>query len=280
MQLSNRLARINGDPGQDDGWAVYYRARDLLDAGEDVTMLSIGDHDIRTDALILDAMTEAARRGQTGYAPINGTKPLRDAIASRTAKRTGVPTGPDNIFVGNGGQGALFAAMMAATDPGDKIAIIDPFYTTYKPTVASVGCQLVIVAAEATNGFQIDQNRLVAQTKGCKALLVNTPNNPTGAVYNQRSLEAIRQACLENDLWLISDEVYDSQVHEGTHISPRALPDMAERTFVIGSLSKSHVMTGFRLGWCIGPAEIMPAFTDLTNHSACRNSRADPRGCD
>ena len=119
--------------------------------------------------------------------------------------------------------------------------------------------------ARPERGFQLDRDDLMAATKGARALLINTPNNPTGAVYDAATLAAIREACLENDLWLISDEVYDGQVHEGAHVSPRALPGMEERTLVIGSLSKSHVMTGFRLGWIIAPPAVIDAIHGLSN---------------
>lgn len=265
MKLSRRVAEINGPAAEDDGWAIYYKARDMRAAGIDVTMLSIGDHDSATPGFILDRMAASARAGNTRYAPVNGADDLRAAIAARVSAKTGIATGPENVFVANGGQGALFAAMMAATDPGQDVAIIDPYYATYPATVRAASCTLRIVPTRPRNGFQIDPDALLEATRGVTAMLINTPNNPTGAVYDDTTLGGIRRACLDNDLWLISDEVYDGQIHEGRHVSPRSLPDMADRTLVIGSLSKSHVMTGFRLGWCIGPADFIAPLTDLTN---------------
>lgn len=265
MKISNRLLSINGDPDADDGWGAYYKAIEMLRAGEQVTMLCIGEHDRKTAPFILDAMEKSARGGNTGYALARGQEPLREAIARRAEARTGVPTKAANVTVTTGGQAALFAATSAAADPGDTVVFVDPHYATYPATVCGPGCVLKKVKARPENGFQLDRDDLIAATAGAKALLINTPNNPTGAVYDAQTLEAIRAACIENDLWLISDEVYDGQVHEGQHVSPRSLPDMAERTMVIGSMSKSHVMTGFRLGWIVGPEDIIAAILGLSN---------------
>lgn len=265
MKLSNRINTINGSARGDDGWGAVYRAQAMSQAGTKITYLAIGDHDEITPPAILDAMDKAARGGATGYAPVNGKLALREALAKRAATRTGVTTRAENIFVGNGGQGALFAALMISCDVGDKVAIIDPHYTTYPATIRAVGAEPVKIAALPANGFQPDADSLMTATKGARALLINSPNNPTGAVYSAQTLEAIRAACLANDLWLISDEVYETQVHNGRHFSPRQLPDMAARTLVVGSLSKSHIMTGFRLGWCMGPEEAIAVMTDLTN---------------
>lgn len=265
MKLSQRVATINGENVTDDGWSVLYKARDMLASGIDVTNLSIGDHDTSTPAFILDEMNDAVRAGGTGYAPINGKASLRKAISDRVTLRTGISTSPDNVFVTTGGQGALFAAMMGATDPGRTVAIIDPYYATYPATVRAASCAVSIVRADPELAFQPDERALDAAAKDATALLINTPNNPTGAVYNQTTLDAIRNACLKHDLWLLSDEVYDTQTHGSSHVSPRALPDMQDRTLVIGSLSKSHVMTGFRIGWLIGPENFIRRITDLTN---------------
>ncbi|MEO1610853.1 MAG: pyridoxal phosphate-dependent aminotransferase, partial [Pseudomonadota bacterium] len=249
----------------DDGWGAYYKAVEMLRAGENVTMLCIGEHDFKTAPFILDAMETSARGGNTGYALARGQLPLREAVARRVEAQTGVATTEANVTITTGGQAALFAAVSAAADPGEPVVIVDPHYATYPATVCGPGCALRKVKARPETGFQLDLDDLRAATKGAKALLINTPNNPTGAVYDAKTLEAIRAACIENDLWLISDEVYDGQVHEGEHVSPRTLPGMEERTMVIGSLSKSHVMTGFRLGWIVAPGEVIEGIHGLSN---------------
>lgn len=265
MNLSDRILTINGAPGADDGWAVYYKARDMRDAGEPVVMLSIGEHDHKTAPFILDAMDASARGGNTGYAYFMGSAGLRAAVAERVQRMTGVVTTRDNVLITTGGQAALFAAHAAALDPGDTGVIIDPYYATYPGTVRGVSGRVATVAAHAANGFQPDRDDLMDATEGARSLLINSPHNPTGAVYTRETLEAIAEVCKARDLWLISDEVYDSQVHEGAHLSPRALPGMAERTLVIGSMSKSHVMTGFRIGWIIAEPDTITAISALSN---------------
>lgn len=265
MKLSTRILTLDGGGPRGDGWSVYYRARDMLAAEEPVTMLCIGEHDRKTAPFILDAMEASARGGNTGYALALGQPGLRDAIAERVTRETGVPTGRANVIVTTGGQAALFASMCAALDPGDTALIVDPFYATYPATVRGAGGVVRTVKARPEAGFQLERAALDEAAKGARALLINTPHNPTGAVYSRETLEGIADACLRHDLWLISDEVYSGQVHEGAHLSPRALPGMAERTLVVGSLSKSHVMTGFRLGWVVGPEAAVEAMRGLAN---------------
>lgn len=265
MRISNRIVTLNGEPGQSDGWQVYYRAREMKMAGEAVTMLSIGEHDRKTAPFIIDRMADSARGGNTGYALMIGQEGLRDTIAARVERMTGVKTTRDNVIVTSGGQAALFSSVCITSDPGDDVLIVDPYYTTYPSTVRAAGGVVKKVQARAENGFQLAKDDVAAAAPGAKALLINTPHNPTGAVYTRETLEGIAEVCKAEDLWLISDEVYDSQVHEGAHLSPRALPGTAERTLVVGSMSKSHVMTGFRLGWVIGPAEVMKVAGDLLN---------------
>ncbi len=268
MRLSDRITRLT--PPGNDGWNVWRRARDLAAAGTPVVQLGIGDHDIRTDPAILDAMHRAARGESLGYVESGGLPALRQAIARRVADRTGVPTGAENVAVLSGGQGAHFAAHAAACDPGDTARYIDPCFTTYPGTIRAAGAHAVAVAARAEDGFQPRAGalrRAVAAHPRVRSLLINTPHNPTGAVYGRAALEGIADLCRQADLWLISDEVYDTQVWEGAHLGPRALPGMAERTLVIGSMSKSHAMTDSRIGWLIGPAEAIAHVHNLATHT-------------
>ena len=261
MQVSRRIAGLNGDEG--DGWGVYYRARRMAQAGVPVTELTIGEHDIRTAAPILQQMHQSAMGGHTGYAMVPGTDALRETVAARAMARTGVPTGPENVLITPGGQAALFAAHMAVCDPGDTALYIDPYYATYPGTLRAVGAVPRRVESRAEDSFQPREDDLDAAAADAKSLLINSPNNPTGAVYGQKTLEGIARVCQRHDLWLVSDEVYDTQVWEGTHLSPRALPDMAERTLVVGSMSKSHAMTGSRCGWIIAPEALITQLIDL-----------------
>ncbi|WP_299875008.1 pyridoxal phosphate-dependent aminotransferase [uncultured Sulfitobacter sp.] len=265
MQASNRISNILG--GGSDGWDVFNRARAMIADGVAVTELTIGEHDIRTAAPILQDMHRAALSGHTGYASIPGTPALRDAIAARVTARTGVPTTRDNVMITPGGQSALYAAHFATLNPGDRALYIDPFYATYPGTLRGVSADPVAIPAHPEQAFQPNAADIAAQAAGAKTLLINSPNNPTGVVYSRATLDGIAQVCKDHDLWLISDEVYDTQVWEGAHISPRALPGMEGRTLVVGSMSKSHAMTGSRIGWVLGPVDMVDHLINLATHT-------------
>jgi len=229
--------------------------------------LTIGEHDIGTAAPVLKAMHDAALGGHTGYASVPGTPSLRAAVAARVQARTGVPTRPENILITPGGQAALFAAHMAACDPGDTALYVDPYYATYPGTIRGASARPRAIQTEAANAFQPTRAALEDAAPGARSLLINSPNNPTGVVYSDQTLRDIAEVCTAHNLWLISDEVYDTQVWDGTHISPRALPGMAERTLVVGSMSKSHAMTGSRIGWLVGPEETINHLITLATHT-------------
>ena len=265
MKLSERLTGITG--GGSDGWDVFYKARRMVAEGVNVTELTIGEHDIRTDPIILAAMDQSARGGHTGYAMVPGTNTLRDTVAKRTQDRTGVPTTRDNVLITPGGQSALFAAHSLTLDAGDVGLFLDPYYATYPGTIRGAGGVAKPIQTRAEDAFQPRAADIAAEAAGAKSLLINSPNNPTGVVYSEETLTGIANVCKDHDLWLISDEVYDCQIWEGTHISPRALPDMQDRTLVIGSMSKSHAMTGSRCGWIIGPEDVIAHLINLATHT-------------
>ena len=265
MKLSQRISDLLGDGS--DGWEVFIKAREMIKGGIDVVELTIGEHDIRTAASILQDMHKAAIGGHTGYASVPGTDALRHTVAKRVQERTGVLTGPENVLITPGGQAALFAAHMVVCDAGDTALYLDPFYATYPGTLRGVGAMPKAIQTRAEDAFQPRADDIDACAAGAKSLLINTPNNPTGTVYSLETLEGIADVCKTHDLWLISDEVYDTQVWDGEHISPRALPDMAQRTLVVGSMSKSHAMTGSRCGWVVGPAEVIESLINLATHT-------------
>ena len=265
MELSNRIAGILGQGS--DGWGVFYKARQMKAAGQDVVELTVGQHDTPTDPMILEAMYAAAKKGHVGYTEMPGLPALRDLVAKRVQSMTGVPTKRENVLITAGGQFALFAANMATLNPGDKALYIDPYYATYPSTIRAASGIPVAIKAHAENGFQPQASDFQNDISDAKSLLINSPNNPTGVVYSAKTMNDLAGLCIENDLWMISDEVYDTQVWEGEHITPRALPDMAERTLVIGSLSKSHAMTGSRLGWLIGPENVIDQLQHLATSS-------------
>ncbi|MVO14627.1 pyridoxal phosphate-dependent aminotransferase [Parasedimentitalea huanghaiensis] len=265
MLLSQRITHLNTNGT--DGWEVFVRARSMKAAGLPVVELTIGEHDIRTQTDILEAMHVSAMNGHTGYAMVPGTDQLRDTIAKRVSLRTGVPTDRDNVLITPGGQSALFAAHIALCDPGDRALYLDPYYATYPGTIRGTGAQDIAIQTHSRDAFLPQQALLDAAAPDAKSLLINTPNNPTGVVYPKETIEMIAGVCQRHDLWLISDEVYDTQIWQGEHVSPRALPGMAERTLVIGSMSKSHAMTGSRCGWIIGPKEVIAHLIHLATHT-------------
>lgn len=261
-ELSKRITGIV--PGGNDGWGVHYRAVRMRDAGAPVTLLTVGDHDVKTSPEILDAMMESARGGNLGYTSIQGDRLLRQAIADRAAASTRTSVGPENIMVCSGGQGAIFSTMMALLDPGTSCIVLDPFYASFDLTVRAASGEPIIVPTLADDGFQPDIDAIARAVRDdTKAMLINTPNNPTGAVYSADRLEAIADLCISRDLWLISDELYDGQAYDGEHVSPRSFPGMVERTVVIGSMSKGYAMTGARIGWAVGPEALIARMVDL-----------------
>ncbi|MCV2870563.1 aminotransferase class I/II-fold pyridoxal phosphate-dependent enzyme [Defluviimonas sp. WL0002] len=265
MKLAQRVTHMAGHGS--DGWEIYYAARDLRAAGVQVINLTIGEHDVSTDPAILGAMYESARAGNTGYTIGAGKPVLRRAIAERVEARTGVRTRPENVIVTPGGQAALFAAHMVTLDAGCRGLYCDPYYATYPATIRATGATDVAVPTLPENGFQPEPDAIASLADNARTLLINTPNNPTGVVYSRATLEGIARVVLDRDLWLISDEVYDTQIWSGEHLSPRTLPGMADRTIVIGSLSKSHAMTGSRIGWLVAPEEIVSAVADLATNT-------------
>lgn len=258
-------SRVSGiTPSGKDGWEVHFDALTRHQAGEPIIMLSVGDHDFHTPAGTVDACVRELRAGHHHYTHLPGLPRLREAMAKVTTACTSVPTAPEQVLSTPGGQAALFAAALATTDPGDHAIIVAPYYATYPPTFRAAQVDISIVEARAEDGFQPDAAAIEAAVRpNTRSILINTPNNPTGAVYARATLEAIADVCRRHDLWLISDEVYWTIAGGREHLSPRALPGMAERTLVVNSMSKSHGMTGWRIGWLAGPQDFIDTVISL-----------------
>lgn len=257
-------SRISGiTPSGKDGWEVHFAAWQRLEAGEDIIMLSVGDHDFHTPAETVEAGIAALRAGHHHYTQLPGIPALREAMARISTRCTGVETSPDEVIATPGGQASLYAAVQGVLDPGDHAIVVAPYYATYPGTFRAAGADFTVVETRAGDGFQPDAKAIEAALRpNTRAMLINTPNNPTGAVYSRTSLEGIADICRRHDLWLLSDEVYWT-LGDGEHLSPRALPGMNERTLVINSMSKSHGMTGWRLGWLTGPQELVTLLISL-----------------
>jgi arginine:pyruvate transaminase len=262
--MPNPSSRITGiTPSGKDGWEVHFDAMTRKQAGEDIIMLSVGDHDFDTPTDTVEAAVKYVRGGFHHYTQLPGLPRLRAAMAKLSTRCTGVETSSDEVIATPGGQAALFAAVQATLDPGQHAVVVAPYYATYPGTFRAAGAGFTVVETRAEDGFQPRAEAIEkAIEPNTRAILINTPNNPTGAVYSRASLEAIADICRRHDLWLLSDEVYWTIAH-GEHLSPRALPGMAERTLVINSMSKSHGMTGWRIGWLTGPEDLIELLISL-----------------
>jgi len=262
--MPNPSARISGIlPSGKDGWEVHFAAMTRKEAGEPIIMLSVGDHDFDTPSETVEACVRAVRGGHHHYTQLPGVPRMREAMAKASTRCTGVETNADQIIATPGGQLALYAAVQATLDKGDHAVVVAPYYATYPGTFRAAEADFTVVEACAEDGFQPRAEGIEAALKpNTKAILINTPNNPTGAVYSRESLQALANLCIRRDLWLLSDEVYWT-LAEGHHVSPRALPGMAERTLVINSMSKSHGMTGWRIGWLNGPESMISLLISL-----------------
>ncbi len=256
MRYSPLVTRLYNDSAS--GWEVHIAAFAAKAAGEDVIILSVGDPDFETPAPIVESCVEALRAGDTHYNPILGRPELRAAVAADMADRTGMSIGLDNVLICAGTQNALIAASLCLLGDGDEVIGLDPMYLTYEATLRIGGASAVRVAQPAASGFRPDPEVIeAAVTDRTRAIAITTPNNPTGVVLRRAELEDIAEIARANDLWVIADEVYGDVVFDGAHLSIAALPGMAERTVTVGSLSKSHAMTGWRVGWAIGPEELI-----------------------
>lgn len=255
-ELSKRISSVV-QPGK-TGWEVHFAAQAMRDRGEDVVFLTVGDHDFPAAAEAVEACVEAVRAGHHHYTDLQGMPPLREAIARVSALATGVATEPEEVVALPGGQAALYAAIQAATDPGDHAIVVGPYYATYPGTFRLSGVDFTVVDATAEDDFQPRRAALeTALRPNTRLLLINSPNNPTGAVYTRETMDGLAAMCRDHDLWLISDEVYWTHAGEAGHVSPASLPGMAERTMVLNSVSKSHAMTGWRVGWLRAPKEVV-----------------------
>ncbi|MBH8581898.1 pyridoxal phosphate-dependent aminotransferase [Bisbaumannia pacifica] len=265
MHYSQLTRRIAGEGTE--AWNIHYRALARRDRGEEVFLLSVGDPDFATPAPIVEAAVTSLRAGHTHYAEVRGKRDLRGAIAAWHRQRSGQVVADDQVVVLAGAQCALFCVMQCLIDPGDEVIVAEPMYVTYEAVFGACGARVVPVPARAEHGFRVQPSDVAAAiTPRTRALVLNSPHNPSGASLPRSTWEALAELCQAHDLWLVSDEVYAELLFEGEHLSPASLPGMAERTVTINSLSKSHAMTGWRVGWAVAP----PALADhLENLALC-----------
>lgn len=262
-RLSTRMTDITGRGA--DAWAIADRAAEGQAAGRDVVSLCLGDTSFDTPAPVSAALIHAVQTGRTHYAPVPGTAGLRRAIAAAQHRHTGLPAEAAQVTVFGGAQNALYAALMAVAGPGDEVILLAPWYATYEATAKATGAKIVAVTTRTNSpGTRIEPSTLAASvTPKTRAILVNSPNNPGGYILSPADLQTIATEAQRHDLWVISDEVYRTSVFESTFHSIASLPGMADRTIIVNSLSKSHAMTGWRLGWTIAPQGAASALENL-----------------
>ena len=257
MRFSSLTERIGGESAK--AWEVHSKALRRERAGEDIIVLSIGQENHEyTPEPIQQAAIDSIRKGRHHYAPISGEATLRQLIAERHNARSGLSVSKDNVCVFAGAQNALFATALCLLEAGDDVIVPEPYYVTYPATFTAGGARLLSVTTSPDDRFQPDVDairRLVSPAT--KALVLNSPNNPTGAVYDRERLQALVDLCVDNDIWIISDEVYADLADPDRYTSIASLPGANAITVTINSLSKSHRMTGWRCGWVIASDEMV-----------------------
>ncbi len=261
------LARRIGIGGA-EAWEVHFEAAERKRAGEDIVILTIGQEMLAaTFEPIVDAAVESLRSGRHHYSEISGEPELREQIAHHFYRQTGIEVSSSHCAVFAGAQNALFASSLCTLGPGDEVIIIEPYYATYHATFTAGGAKLIPIQTDPRSDFQFELDCIRSKLNdNTKAVVMNSPNNPAGVVYDDWRVRELVEICQSNGLWLISDEVYATLVEPGTFTSPASLPDALDNVITVSSISKSHRMTGWRLGWVVGSEELI---TNLSNLSLC-----------
>ncbi len=255
MHYSSLVDRLAGK--RTDAWSIHYAALDAQAAGQEVFILSVGDPDFATPATITECAADALRAGDPHYTEVNGRAGLRRAIADMHTSQTGQAVDAEQVTVVAGAQNGLFATALCLCEAGDEVLVPEPMYLTYEACIRASGATLVAVPVSADDGFHIRPEAFAAAiTPRTRAIFLATPNNPTGTVMRHDELEAIARLAQEHGLWVVADEVYAGLTFEHPHVSMASLPGMSERTVTIGSLSKSHAMAGWRVGWVVSPPKL------------------------
>ncbi len=246
--------------------AVDAKAKALQAAGEDVCGFAAGEPDFDTPEHIKEACVAALKNGKTKYAPTAGIEPLRQALAEKYLNDYGLKVAPSQVIVAPGGKFSCYLAILSVCSPGDEVIIPAPFWVSYPEMVKLAGATPVQVLADDTTGFKLTPAQLEAAiTPRTRLLILNSPSNPTGALYTRPEMEAIVEVALRHNLYIMSDEIYEHLVYDGArHVAPATLSKEAEaRTIIVSGFSKTYSMTGWRLGTTVAPAPIAKAIAEL-----------------
>jgi aspartate aminotransferase len=250
------------------------KTKALRAAGEDVIGFGVGEPDFPTPPHIVEAARVACGEPWAHrYSPSTGLPALREAIARKTKRDSGLVTSPDQVLVANGGKQALYNVFQTLIDPGDEVLLPSPYWVSYPEQIRLAGGVPVELPTTAASGFRVSIEQLdSARTPRAKALMFVSPSNPTGAVYPPAEVEAIGHWAADTGIWVITDEIYEHLIYgDARHVSmPVAVPELRERCVVVNGLAKTYAMTGWRVGWSIAPAELTAAMGRLQSH-LCSN---------
>lgn len=271
MRLSTRVRAISPSPTL----AVDSLTKQMLQEGKDVINFSVGEPDFDTPEHIKEAAVQAMAAGFTKYTAVAGISELRRAIAEKLEVDNGLAYSPDQIVVSNGGKHSLYNAFTALCEPGDEVILQAPYWVSYPEIVKLAGGIPVVVETTARDGFKMTPDMIRERlTPRTRLVILNSPSNPTGAVYSRRELEAIAELALAQDLVVVADEIYEKLVYDGTeHVSIASLgPEMKKRTVVINGFSKAYAMTGWRMGYAASELDLAKAMSALQGHSTSNPS--------
>ncbi len=261
--------------------AVDAKAKALKAAGRPVIGFGAGEPDFPTPGYIVEAAVEACRDPRNHrYTPAGGLPELKQAIVEKTRRDSGYEVEPAQVLVTNGGKQAIYEAFATILDPGDEVILPAPYWTTYPEAIRLAGGVPVEVLADETQDYKVTVDQLeAARTERTKVLLFNSPSNPTGAVYSRDEVEAIGRWALEHGLWVLTDEIYEHLVYDGleTASMPVVVPELADRCVVVNGVAKTYAMTGWRIGWVIGPKDVVKAATNLQSHATSNVSNVAQR---
>ncbi|MGN7409748.1 MULTISPECIES: pyridoxal phosphate-dependent aminotransferase [unclassified Sporosarcina] len=270
MDLAKQLASRVTTLSPSTTLAITAKAKEMKESGIDVIGLGAGEPDYNTPEPILEAAWHSMKEGKTKYTPSGGLPALKDAVIGKLEKDQGLTYARTEVMIGIGAKHVLYTLFQTILDPLDEVIIPAPYWVSYPEQVKLAGGVPVVVQAAAEAEFKVTASQIKqAITSKTKALILNSPGNPTGMVYTEEELKEIAKVCKEHDIWIISDEIYEKLVY-GTakHVSIATLSDDAkERTFIINGVSKSHSMTGWRIGFIAGNEEVVKAMTNLASHS-------------
>ncbi|KGA21596.1 aspartate aminotransferase [freshwater metagenome] len=276
-RISRRIAAI----AESATLAVDGKAKALKAAGRPVIGFGAGEPDFPTPDYIVKAAAEAAAKpANHRYTPTPGLPELRDAIVAKTLRDSNYVITADQVLVTNGGKQSVYQSFASIIDPGDEVILPTPYWTTYPECIKLAGGISVEVFADESQNYLVTVEQLeAARTQKTKALLFCSPSNPTGSVYSAEQVKAIGEWALAHGIWIISDEIYEHLLYDGATAPslPVVVPGLADQTLIINGVAKTYAMTGWRVGWMIGPKDVIKAATNLQSHLTSNVSNVSQR---